>query len=330
MCYLYERCQKSLRSILRMEKELLYKYFAGDTTTEEEVRIMDWAEESPENYRKYLEERKLWNALLIHYDNNIEQEKKRIDVSHGRRFNLWKVACMAASFALLLTVSWMLYINNSAEENLQSVIVPAGHRVQLVLEDGTKVWLNSKTKLTYPTNFGDKIREVSLDGEGFFEVTHNEKKPFIVKTKKYDIKVLGTTFNVYAYNSHESVFETSLLHGSVDVSSNSTSHHVLLKTREKVTEINGILQKSNIDNLDRYRWKDGLLCLDDVPFAELMSKFSAYYDIQINIENPTVLDYRCTGKFRQNDGVEYALKVIQKDLKFNYVRDDESNTITIN
>lgn len=310
-----------------MNKELLHRYFSGKSNQEEEVQIMDWAEASPEHYHVYLKERKLWNAMLIHYtDEKIAPSAQ----SNNLRLNIWKAISVAATVAALIAMSWIYTHDFRTDRKMQAVIVPPGQRVELVLEDGTKVWLNSKSKLTYPASFGNDSREVTLEGEGFFEVTRNEEKPFIVKTHKYDIKVLGTTFNVYAYNTKSSSFETSLLHGSVDVISTENSNsHVLLKPHEKVTEENGILQKSTIDNLDRYRWKDGLICLDDEPFDKLMRKFSIYYDIQIKIENPTVLDYRCTGKFRQSDGVEYALKVIQKDLKFNYTRDNESNTIVI-
>ena len=311
-----------------MEKELLHKYFRGDTNPDEEKQIMDWADASPENYRAYLKERKIWNAILVNYK---QAESQPVAHFSKHSFNLWKAVSIAASIALLFSLSWML-LNPSSRESkgYQAVLVPAGQRVQLVLEDGTKVWLNSNSSFSYPTAFGSKTREVELNGEGYFEVARDEQKPFIVKTKKYDIKVLGTTFNVYAYDHEASTFEASLLHGSVDVlSRENQNNHIILKTKEKVSEVNGLLQKVAIDNLDRFRWKDGLICLDDVPFEILMKKFSVYYDITIKIENPKVLDYRCTGKFRQSDGIGYALRVIQKDLDFQFIRDDETNTITI-
>lgn len=313
-----------------MDKELLHKYFKGCTTTDEEKQIMDWAEASPENYAEYLKERKMWNALLV-YSVTKTGETRSVALKKGT-FNLWKAVSIAASFALLMMIGWMqLGVKEEQQAGMQAVLVPAGQRVQLILEDGTKVWLNSKSEFTYPTSFGGETREVTLKGEGFFEVARNEKKPFIVKTKKYDIKVLGTTFNVYAYdNVNGTVFETSLLHGSVDVVSNQDiKQHIILKTKESVSEVNGLLRKGVIDNLDRFRWKDGLICLDDVPFGTLMDKFSIYYDTYIQIENSKLLNYRCTGKFRQSDGLEYALKVIQKDLDFKFVRDSEKNSIII-
>ncbi|WP_099465505.1 MULTISPECIES: FecR family protein [Parabacteroides] len=311
-----------------MEKELLHTYFRGNTTPEEEKLIMDWAEASTENHHEYLKERMVWNAILVNYKST---ESQPVSFNRKRSFNLWKFAGIAASVALLITLSWTL-LNMPSEdtEGLQAVLVPAGQRVQLILEDGTKVWLNSNSSFTYPTSFGSKSREVELNGEGFFEVTKDTRKPFIVKTKKYDIKVLGTTFNVYAYDHEANTFEAALLNGSIDVSSKANEkNHIILKTKGKVSEVDGLLRKQAIDNLDRFRWKDGQIYLDDVPFETLMEKFSLYYDVHIKIENTKVLNYHCTGKFRQSDGIEYALKVLQKDVKFSFDRDEKDKTILI-
>lgn len=311
-----------------MEKELLHKYFRGDTSPQEEKQIMDWAEASADNYRQYLEERKIWNALLIHYTTSAE--KASTFSAQNKSFILWKIGSIAASIALLISLSWIIFTANKEEpQSLQAVMVPAGQRVQLVLGDGTKVWLNSKSTFTYPTSFGKNIREVELDGEGYFEVTKNEKAPFIVKTRKYDIKVLGTTFNVSAYQNKLSAFETSLLEGAIDVSTGDQTEWISLTPNEKVTEIDGILQKDTINNPEHLRWREGLICLDDEPFENLMRKFAVYYGIDIVINNPNVLKYKCTGKFRQTDGIEYALRVLQKDVKFKYLRNDELNSITI-
>ena len=108
---------------------------------------------------------------------------------------------------------------------MQTVIVPAGQRAELLLADGTKVWLNSRSKLKFPDRFQKDARKVELDGEGYFEVTHQEEAPFTVHTSKYDVKVLGTEFNVKAYKDKEQ-FETSLLKGSVEVSNANKSQTI--------------------------------------------------------------------------------------------------------
>ena len=140
---------------------------------------------------------------------------------------------------------------------------------------------------------------------------------------------MGTTFNVSAYQNKLSAFETSLLEGAIDVSTGDQTEWISLTPNEKVTEIDGILQKDTINNPEHLRWREGLICLDDEPFENLMRKFAVYYGIDIVINNPNVLKYKCTGKFRQTDGIEYALRVLQKDVKFKYLRNDELNSITI-
>lgn len=143
-----------------MNKELLHTYFNGETTPDEEKQIMDWAESSPENYSEYLQERKIWNALLVNYKQPADSS-----VTAGVKspaFNLWKIVSIAASVALLVFLSWtLLNTANKKQEGLQAVLVPAGQHVQLILEDGTKVWLNSNSSFTYPTSFGNKTREVN-------------------------------------------------------------------------------------------------------------------------------------------------------------------------
>lgn len=313
---------------MEIQRELLHKYFRGETVPDEEKQIMDWAEASPGNYSRYLDERKKWNALLIHL--HLASRRTGPSKSNSLSFTLWKTATIAATIALLFSLSWIWLGTGKEQGGLQAVVVPAGQRVELRLEDGTRVWLNSKTTLTYPASFGNQRREVVLDGEGYFEVAPNPKKPFIVKTRKYDIKVLGTAFNVYAYDKEASTFETSLIHGLVEVlSPTATDQRILLNPNEKVCEVNGSLKKTVIDNKDRFKWKEGLICADDILFENLMEKFSVYYDIHIKIENQAILDYRPTGKFRQSDGIEYALRVLQRDRKFSFTRDDETNTIVI-
>lgn len=308
-----------------MDSQTLIKYFSGKATPEEEARIIDWAEASPDNYRQYLNERKLWDALTIN-SSALNQKSK------NRPLLIWKLIGVAASASLILLLSWMQYQRKEVDlySGVQTITVPPGQRVHIMLEDSTSIWLNSNTTLTYPKAFSGKEREVTLNGEAFFEVSHNKSVPFIVKTHQYDIEVTGTTFNVYAYKNANEVFEAALLDGSISIHNyKNNNKNIQLSPNQKVTEVEGVLMKSEIDNPDHFRWKEGLICMDDMPFDILMKKFAIYYDMDIIIENKEVKDYRCTGKFRQSDGIEYALKVIQKDLSFTYERVGTENNQTI-
>lgn len=309
-----------------MQKETLHKYFAGEASSEEEKKIMDWAEESPGNYQSYLSERKWWNALLVHYHPATSSESAKT----GRTINYWMLSTIAASIAImLLIISQVISSPDMPDDKWQTIWVPPGQRSLITLDDGTKVWLNAQSTLSYPVSYKADKRIVELNGEGYFEVEKNEDMPFIVRTKQYDIEVLGTNFNVLAYESND-LFETSLLKGSVKVSAiTDNNSFVKLNPNEKVALVNGSLQVSKIDNFDHFRWREGLICLDDERFEDLIKKFSLYFDIHIEIENTALLDYLCTGKFRHSDGIEYALKVLQTELKFTYARNNENNTIYI-
>jgi len=309
-----------------MDKQLLHTYFAGETTPEEEKKIIDWASVSSENYNEYLQERKWWNAILVNYDSCSPVKTTR----RKKTVNYWLLTTAAATIALLFTLTHILFPKDTDEDKWHSVWVPSGQRAQVTLDDGTKVWLNSQSTLSYPVSFKDEKRIVRLNGEGYFEVEKQDETPFVVETKNYNIQVLGTSFNVFAYDSFN-LFETSLLSGSVMIEDRDGSYPpVTLGLNEKVSDMDGILQVTNITYYDHFRWKEGLICLDDERFEDLAKKFSLYFDIEITIENPKLRDYRCTGKFRQSDGVDYALRVLQTEMKFTYTRNNESNEIVIN
>lgn len=310
-----------------MEKERLYNYFSGDTSAEEEREIMEWAEASPENYEIYLKERKWWNAVLVHLPSSAWEDAPAAGKS--KKVNLWMITTVAATIALLFSLSYTLFFTEKPEERWQTIWVPAGQRAQVILDDSTVVWLNSRSTLKYPVSFQSDVRKVQLDGEGYFEVKENKEKPFVVQTEKYKVEVLGTHFNVFAYG-HTSIFETSLIEGAVRILQNDSNRPLAtLKPNEKVMETDGRLTIGKIQSFDHFRWREGLICIDEEPFDKLIEKFSLYFDITIKVENPALLEYRPTGKFRHSDGIDHALKVLQRDVNFVYTRNSELNEIVI-
>jgi len=156
---------------------------------------------------------------------------------------------------------------------MNTVTAPAGQRVNLTLPDGTKVWLNARSEIQYPAVFIGSIRRVKLTGEAYFEVKHDKSNPFIVQTKKCNIKVLGTKFNVEAYEDSDD-FCTSLMQGSIDVYDNSNpSSHTILKPDYQVSIVDGHLKTEAIHDYDMFRWREGLICFRNVTFEQLMMRF---------------------------------------------------------
>lgn len=212
---------------------------------------------------------------------------------------------------------------------LQTVTVPAGQRAQITLADGTKVWLNSESTLSYRSDFGRRDRDVELDGEAYFEVAKNKEIPFYVNTETNQVRVVGTHFNVCAYKGSNE-FETTLVEGIVDIYAYDNERPLTRLTKnEFFGSYQGKYKKAVLPSYDYLRWREGLYCFDDSPFSCILTKLEKYYNVKITVENPKVLNYRCTGKFKEQDGVEHILKVIQKDHPFTYSISEEGDSIRI-
>lgn len=305
--------------------ELLMKYIKGETTPEEREKVVRWLDEDPEHIHQYHSLRKLYDISLWSPIEENQQEKKQTRTLKPVWIEFLKVAAV-----ILITFLGTKAFFDWKEDpvKMQTVIVPAGQRAELLLADGTKVWLNSRSKFKFPDRFQKDARNVELDGEGYFEVTHQEDAPFTVHTSKYDVKVLGTEFNVKAYNS-KNQFEASLLKGSVEVSNMNKSQVVRLRPDEQVISDGSQLIRSVILDKNYFRWKEGLLCLDDESIGGLIDKLELYYDVKIIVQQASLMKYHYSGKFRISDGVEHVLKVLQLKHKFTYTKDEEQNLIII-
>lgn len=305
-----------------MEQSLLHKYFKGETSIEEEKRILDWIDESEENRHTFQNERLLYDVALF-------STAKKSTISRFIPMIKWSVAA-AAMFALVFTCGyWFSKTHQELYANIQTITVPAGQRAHIALADGTSVWLNSKSTLKYASNFGERGRDVELDGEAYFEVSHNKEIPFYVHTEKNKIRVVGTTFNVCAYTGSEE-FDTYLIEGIVDIYKGQCEEKLTrLEKDQYLTITKDGIQKGIMKSKDFLRWREGIYCFDDVPLADMLKRLELYYDMKIIISNPKILDYKCTGKFKQQDGIEHVLKVIQKDHHFQYSFNKDRDTITL-
>jgi transmembrane sensor len=312
-----------------MDKRLLQKYISGDASEEEVREVIEWIMQSDENKREYITRRKLFD-ISIWRDQPVEETRETHKVYFTKTWII-KIASAAAVIAFVVAGSYF-YISGlhlGKAEQMQSLYVPAGQRSEVMLADGTKVWLNSGSKLTFPGTFEGKYRKVKLDGEGYFIVTKNKEKPFIVETNRYDIKVLGTVFNVTAYSS-DNTWRTSLLRGSVEIDTPQGNIQMKLVPNTMATYDGKRLVEGMIENNDYYNWRDGLICFDNVSVKEMIEKLELCYGVKIVIKNKRMLSEHYTGKFRVNDGIDQVLNVLKLDNKFTYHKDDDKNLIVIN
>ena len=313
-----------------MNPELLQKYIAGNATEAEKQRVTKWIQENPENMREYMAQRKLHDMALWRTEPVAEENSRE-----RKHFSLRGVCMEAAKIAAVLAIVllgthyWTGKHQVPEDKTWQSIYVPAGQRAELMLADGTKVWLNSRSTLTFPGSFKGNIRNVKLDGEGYFAVTKNVEQPFIVETNKCNVKVLGTEFNVMAYAA-DSVWETSLLEGAVEILVPGSNNSGMRLEPNMMASLKGNrLVKGRIKEADYFLWREGLLCFNDISVRDMIEKLKLYYGVDIVVNNTRILKNRYTGKFRTKDGVEHVLKVIQKDHSFIYSISAEKDSIFI-
>lgn len=308
-------------------EEHLYNYFSG-TMTESEKDILFRRME--ENAALKDEFAALQNAMA--FSGLVEREEddriaaiklKELKRTALRRKNFrlsWKIMKYAA-VVLLLIGTWFLSQEHTLDtyrEEYTWVEAPKGQRVYITLADGTGVWLNPCTKLKVPNVFDKQQRVVELEGEGFFKVTKNSDAPFIVKTSKYNIRVLGTEFNVFAYPESDA-FETELVKGSVYVyDDNHSKQGIYLKPDEKVMLVQGHLRKISSRYKQQQLQSEGIYTFGDKPFGELVNRLELWYDVKFIVKNPEVLKQVYTGKFRQSDDINSILQAIKDVGKFHY------------
>lgn len=314
-----------------MDQELLHRYIAGDATRSEKEEVARWLDADKNNMKEFLAQRKLYDISIWQQEQvPVAGETSPVKKQWTLRTAAIELSKIAAVFILAFTLAYSFLSDQSATDpaSMQTIFVPPGQRAELTLTDGTKVWLNAKTTFTFPNKFTADSRNVTLDGEGYFDVTKDTQKPFIVKTEQYDIKVLGTEFNVTAYSGSSS-FETALLKGAVEVFSSTKETKVSLEPHMRTYEENGILKKDTIEHENYFLWKEGLICFYDEPVDKMIEKLQLYYDVKIDVQNKTLLEKHYSGKFRTKDGVEHVLKVLQLNNKFSYEKDNDRNLITI-
>lgn len=312
-----------------MEKETLYKFFDGKASREEKEAVRIWLESSPENEQELFKEREFFDAMILSGSTKVAGMEKKSRPFY--RTVLLEAIKIAAVFAITVASGTYFYKSEICKigEAMNTITVPAGQRANLTLADGTNVWLNARSEMRYPAVFTGNKREITLDGEAYFEVTHNEDKPFVVQTNKCNVEVLGTKFNVEAYSDSED-FCTSLMEGSVRVSDKrNPSETVLLSPNHMVSLENGQLSTSPISDFDVFRWKEGLTCFRNMNFEQLMLRFEKCYGVRIVVENKHLVNYICSGKFRISDGIDNVLRILQKDAKYSFERNNDESVIYI-
>jgi len=333
-------------------KRLLVKYITREADDEEVEQVREWVSAHPENEQYFAHLYEIWqNALYLKaHARQHEKAFKKFslenlpwEAKYGR-LKIWgKVAAAITVFSLCTGLLLIHYKQNA--QNIKQVLVANGGIKKIVLSDGTLVWLNAGSKLTYNTGFGKTNRAVYLSGEAFFEIAAGKKNiPFLVNTKKYIVRDIGTKFNVKAY-TNDPFFETTVVKGLVAVEGNidNNAHEmnrIYVKPRQVLkifypeTENNiKSVNKKGLDNLneiqmlqvdsarmDRYDgWKDDLLVFDGSTLEEISRILERRYNVTINMDDAGLQNIRYSGSFKSIANIAQVLAIIKGNTAISYI-----------
>lgn len=197
------------------------------------------------------------------------------------------------------------------EEKYNTLYVPKGGEYNLILSDGTKVWLNSDSRIKYPVRFLGGKREIYITGEAYFDVTHNPAQPFIVNTGATKVEVLGTSFNLRAYDD-EDILQATLVEGRVAVKNNDKEYIISPSeqlTYNKVTEENRV---EKVDVLIYTSWKDGVLIFDRQQLEYILKDISRWYSVDFHFEDESLKNYVFSGRLKKYENANHLLELFEK------------------
>lgn len=316
-------------------EQIILRNLAGEASCEDILIFSDWLSSSAAHKESFLKIKKYWDAevdgaRLRNPEDTYNKLLERIRKVERKKIvrRLWIRYASAAAVAILIGIAgyWVGERQNSVPVQYYSYIT--GNSISsFELPDGTAVSLNKNSTLSYSGSYGKEVREVSLEGEGFFTVTKNKAKAFIVDLGKSKISVLGTMFNVKNYKE-EDVTTATLLEGSIRFET--ADQQVLLKPDQQLIfdKSSSQINMKNVSTDLVTAWKNHLIKYKSIPFIDFLEMLKKQYNVEIVLANKALGDQKVTGAFDANLVVDQILDLMKKNLSFEWKK--EGNIYVIN
>ncbi|WP_027002637.1 FecR family protein [Hugenholtzia roseola] len=315
---------------------LLVRYFKNETTEAETAQLLAWLAESPDNERLFKAYQEVWGQTgklynsytpdvvraWRRFENRIAQQEAEAQVARQKTVRLWKqIATWAAALFIGIALghlSTRLSHSDTPLAQAEMQVVQSADKALILLADGTKVWLNKNSKLTYLSDF-QHDRKVTLEGEAFFEVQRDENSPFRIQSGEALTTVLGTSFNIRAYPQEKEV-RVTVAEGKVEVRKargfdTQTKPQTLTANQVAIVSPSAdapVVQLEN-KNLNYLSWKHKKLVFENRPVGEIIDLLSEIYQIQVMVSNPEIRNCQFTGTFEESQPYE-MLEVIAYSL----------------
>ena len=308
-----------------MERELLVRFLLCETTEQEEQKVLDWLDASPENVRMLESLDNSFSASVLNAPRYNKIKKA------GRAAGALRFLGYAASFvAVLLGLGLSFWFGTKSVEQPQAQMVtvstPKGQRTNLTLQDGTRVCLNGGSTIIYPTIFDSQSRRVKLTGEAMFDVISDKEHPFYVETYAATVKVTGTNFCVLA-DSGRGVFSTALFRGNVSLQINDGAYS--MTPGQTAILSGGKLNVTEDTDEDDFLWTEGVIAVNDSSFRRIAEKVESAFGVKIRCQAKLEPQIFLRGKIRISDGLDHAMSMILMQTGRTYRIDTDTNTIYI-
>lgn len=306
-------------------KELLKRYREGKCTPEEKAKLDAWYEMLAKNGQWDLTEN---DRAAIKYEL-----KNRIDLQIGmRKTRAFKYRILAAASVLLICVMSIALYQNLSSPAISTIIeqftykekhMPAGQRGKIILADGSTVFLNGASTLRYPQSFDGTIRKVTLvEGEAFFDIKHDVKKPFIVEANGINVRVLGTAFNVRSYNTFDDI-KVTVSRGKVAVKAidpAKSDKQTVLVVNEQVTinKHSFNLQKNHVDSKSISDWTEGKFVFDNESLGNIAATLQYTRNITVHFAKNELKSIHCSAHFENADSLEDIIFALSRANGLNY------------
>lgn len=304
-------------------------------TEQEKLLLKQWLIE-PSNTKIYSQLQKidqLSTDLSLYRSFNLETGRKKVQKSISSTktaltfIRLQRIA--AILFLPLILASLLVVYQNSllkddlrASVVLQQIDAQPGTKTHFFLPDSTEVWLNSASTIKFPSVFTGTTRLVELDGEAYFKVYKNKRKPFIVKNGNFEVEALGTIFNLSAY-TEDNKFLATLEEGKIKVGHNATYQSLIILPGEQVCFSAGAkqLEKLKVDVQDVIAWKDGRLVFNQTPFSDVVLALGRWFNADIKLADQSIANYRYTATFT-NESLDQVMELLKLTAPIDFKKEN--------
>ena len=328
-------------------EELIWGYFSGSLTAEEELALSRWLNASEANRIQFAGFANDWAVAHVPYfdaQSKADFEKLKSQIQEPQASIRTKfvhafvpLRRIAAAILVVLAISSLSFYAGYAyfqqRDKIVSfeTVVPFGSRSKVILPDQSVVWVNAGSSLEYDEDFSERTREVILKGEAYFEVTPDSSKPFVVKSDRLDVRVLGTTFNVRTYEEEDNV-DVVLLTGKVDVQMNepvSTGQTYQLLPNEKLSynKRTSRMDKRSVNAADYCMWINGGIKFVAIPFSRLVNELERKYNIRLIVGSRTLSESVYSGTFTDQQTIDDILNEINIEGKYRWKQNGNVFTI---